>query len=102
MHRAGAGVYLVYEFLNVAVEAAKHKGAFFSLTCPGIVFAIYFYTLAYCRLLTVNYLHHRNTASTGSCTANNINLNILANYISFLGQPSIKECAFNELTELIY
>lgn len=110
MHGAGAGIHSAYEFLNVAVpgcSAWKHGCIFFSLAHVrlGIIFVIYFYALppaACLQWYRNNYDDYRNTASAAGCIAYNINLNVFANYISFLGQRCIKECASNGLTELIY
>lgn len=87
----------LHEFLNVAVVEILRCISF----CCEFIFTRE-PTAGCLQRCRISYIRCRNTASTGSRATNNINLNLLANYISFLGQPSIKECAFNELTELIY
>lgn len=73
--------------------------------CMPVHFGHSYFNMIYCNLC----LHwcykkcprSRNATSIVAALSNNISLIILANCISFVGQPSIKECAFNELTELI-
>lgn len=56
MHRAGAGVYLVYEFLSVAAKerlCIKTYGYIFFPCVPGNYFCHLFLYITHCRLLLV-------------------------------------------------
>ncbi len=76
MHRAGAGVYLENELLNVAVEemlCVKTNGFIVFLYVwdyfLSLIFTHYWLLVASSDT-TTKHLCHRNTASTGSCTTN--------------------------------